>query len=212
MNRTLLNATILSTLMMTAAASAQAGNATVENALRSRPELSTFYQELVNTGVVEELKEGRPYTVFAPTNAAFAKLSWDQSACATSDSCRAQMTQLVRNHIVEGEKHLRDISEQQGGMMSMFSINDFHIVASEPFKGNYAIDGHPIQSENQLLGGDLYVVDHVLATKQEMAQLASVAPIAKMYVDDSGLPPRVPAGKVVTITDTTTVVPAGDNN
>jgi uncharacterized surface protein with fasciclin (FAS1) repeats len=128
--------------------SAQANNSTIENALKSRPELSTFYNGLVSTGVLNELREGQPYTVFAPTNDAFAKISQSQYPCFYSIDCKAQVAEVLRKHIVPGEKHLRDMNDQ-GGIYSMFGLDNQHIVASEPSKDSFTVDGQKVLSENQ---------------------------------------------------------------
>jgi len=96
------------------ASTAQANNSTVENALKRRPDLSTFYEELASTGILSELSENQPYTVFAPTNEAFSKLPASQYPCFYSAECKAQVAEILRKHIVPGEKHLEDISPKGG--------------------------------------------------------------------------------------------------
>jgi uncharacterized surface protein with fasciclin (FAS1) repeats len=189
---------ILTAVMITAA---YAGNSTVENALRDRPDLSMFYQGLVSTGVINELKEDQSYTVFAPTNDAFAKLPVDQYPCFYSQICKPEVAEILRNHIVPGEKHLSDIGTHVGGIMSMFAIDEQHIIGSEPYKDSYAIDGHKVLSENQLLGSGsvLYRVDGVLATPREMATFEAPV-VAMVHVPGSDLPPRIPDGTIVTVT------------
>jgi uncharacterized surface protein with fasciclin (FAS1) repeats len=185
------------------AVSVQAGNVTVENALRDRPDLSTFYQGLVSTGVINELKEEQSYTVFAPTNHAFAQvLPYNQYPCFYSQACRPQVAEILRNHIVTGERHLSDIGQRQGGAMSMFAIDHHHIVGSEPRRNSYAVDGNNVLSENQLMGSVLYRVDGIIATPREMAGFATSQNVM-VYVPGTDLPPRVPAGSIVTITETT---------
>jgi uncharacterized surface protein with fasciclin (FAS1) repeats len=205
MKRSLFSIAALSGVL--AAGTALANNSTVENALKDRPELSTFYNGLLSTGVLAELKEGQPYTVFAPTNEAFAKLPVEQYPCFYSADCKAQVAEIFRRHIVPGERHLSDINPQ-GGVYSMFSIDDQHLTASEPNKDHFKVDGKNVISENQLLGGELYRIDGVLASDRDMAQF--VAPtVVMVHEQGSDLPPRVPAGKVVTLTtsDATTPIP-----
>jgi uncharacterized surface protein with fasciclin (FAS1) repeats len=198
------------------AAPAQANNTVVENALKARPELSTFYQGLVSTGVISELKEGQSYTVFAPTNEAFARLSPEQYPCFYAPQCKGQVAQILRSHIVEGEKHIDDISlsdnrgKESGGIMSLFSLNNTHLIVSEPYKHNYTVDGKKIISQNQLLGAELYPVSGVLVSDRDLVQFTQPQ-ISVVHVARSGtdLPPRVADGTVVTITTETpvTVVP-----
>ncbi len=206
MNRSILGmAALVGTFAF--AAAAHANNTTIENALKSRPDLSTFYNGLASTGVLNELKENESYTVFAPTNEAFSKISQQKYPCFYSATCNAQVAQILRKHIVPGEKHLRDMNSQ-GGVLSLFSIDNQHIVASEPNKDSFQVDGSTVISENQLLGSDLYKIDGVMVSDRDMAQF--VAPeILVVHAAGSDLPPAVPPGKIVTVTttDKTTPIP-----
>jgi len=187
------------------AGEAQANNSTVENALKKRPDLSTFYEELASTGVLSELSETQPYTVFAPTNEAFSKLPASQYPCLYSVDCKAQVAEILRKHIVPGEKHLEDINPQ-GGIYSMFSIDNQHIIASEPNKDSFTVDGRHVLSENQLLGSILYKIDGVMARQRDLVQFE--APMIVMaHQPGTDLPPMVPAGKVITLTTTNATTP-----
>jgi uncharacterized surface protein with fasciclin (FAS1) repeats len=191
------------------AMAAQANNSTVENALKSRPELSTFYNGLVSTGVLSELSEGQPYTVFAPTNEAFAKLDASHYPCFYAPQCKAQVADILRRHIVPGEKHLSDMNPE-GGVYSMFSIDKQHVVGGQPAKDQFTVDGQKVLSENQLLGGELYEINGVLATDRDLVQFEApivVGSTAMPHEPGTDLPPHVAAGKVVTITSTDATTP-----
>lgn len=198
--KNILTATALScVLSCLVAAPSFADNSRVNEALQRRPDLSTFYQGLVSTGVIHELKDNQSYTVFAPTNEAFAKLSADKYPCFYSSECKAQTADILRNHIVAGENHVRDINTTRSAAVSLFSINDDHLIVSQPTKDGFAVDGKNIVSENQLAGGVLYKVDGVIATPRQLVQFESPQ-VAVVRVPGSDLPPRVPAGTIVTIT------------
>ena len=151
MRNSFLKAALIGTVLSGFAVSATAGNSAVENALRSDPSLSMFYRGLVSTGVINELKENQSYTVFAPTNDAFAQLPVDKYPCFYSEACKPEVAEVLRNHIVPGEKQLGDIgmSTHSSGTMSMFSLNDYHMIGSEPFKGTYAVDGRKVLSREK---------------------------------------------------------------
>ena len=195
----LTSAAIGSVLASLMAMPAEANNAVVENALKSRPELSVFYEGLVSTGVINELQEGQSYTIFAPTNAAFAKLPPSEYPCFYAVACKAQVADILRTHIVPGEKHLSDIGREPGGIMSLFTIDRKHITANNPSRDRYEVDGNMVLSESQLNGSILYRLNGVLATPREMVQF-TVTPVTVVHAVGSDLPPRVPEGKIVTIT------------
>lgn len=150
------------------AAQAHAGNAAVENALRSRPELSSFYEALVNTGVLNELSPAQSYTIFAPTNDALDRISEAQYPCFYSAQCAPEVADIMRNHIVPGQVYVSDIINRQG---VVFSIDRHSIAIAEPYQNQYTADGQPILSQTQTAGGILYRLDGMIASPQEMAAL-----------------------------------------
>lgn len=189
------------------ATAGQANNATVENALKSRADLSTFYAELQKNGILGELKDGQPYTVFAPTNDAFARIDPNKYSCFYSGQCKAKVVQVLRKHIVPGEKHLRD-AEDKGGIYSLFSIDNQHIVGAQPHKDNFTVENSKVLSEEQLLGGVLYKLNDVMLTQKDMVELQTPT-VVLIHEPGTDLPPRVPPGRVVTVTttDATTPIP-----
>ena len=130
-------------------------NVGVENAIKSRPDLSTFYQALVNTGVNHELQEGRSYTVFAPTNKAFARISQQQYPCFYMTECRAQVAAIVRDHIVPGKIYIDDAMNQQGGVNTIggnfIRAGKTSRIAGKVSEGDFTIAGNDViyQSGNR---------------------------------------------------------------
>jgi uncharacterized surface protein with fasciclin (FAS1) repeats len=148
------------------ASSAYAGNAAIEDALKSRDDLSMFYQAMVNTGVMNELSGGS-YTVFAPTNDAFAKLTAERYPCFYSPECKEEVAEIIRNHIVEGEQHLGDVARGNGGL---HSINKRFISIAQPTRDNFSVDGHEVLRSSGLFGSVLYKIDGVIANPIELSR------------------------------------------
>ncbi len=71
------------------APAARANNSHVEAAIQSFGDLSMFYQALLNTGVINELREDQHYTVFAPTNNAFSAIHPQTYPCFYAVECRS---------------------------------------------------------------------------------------------------------------------------
>jgi len=90
----------------------------------------------------------------------------------------------------------------------MFSIDNQHIIASEPNKDLFTVDGRHVLSENQLLGGILYKIDGVMARNRDMVQFEAPR-IVMVHQPGTDLPPMVPPGKVIILstTDATTPIP-----
>ncbi len=146
---------------------AYADNINVENAIKSRPDLSVFYQALVSTGVNHELNPGTSYTVFAPTNEALAQIR-SEYPCFYKAECRAQAAEIVRNHIIPGKTHIADAVKHEGGF---FSLGRRFVTIGEPSRDDYTVGGHAIHSMSPFSGGILYKIDDMIANPHELASL-----------------------------------------
>lgn len=155
------------------ALSAEARNTYIEDAIKSRPDLSSFYEGLVNTGVINELNSGVPYTIFAPTNEALAKLSSEKYPCFYSEQCREEAANILRNHIVPDE-----VNFSSPGEKGVFSIDKTLIRLGEPRKGNYTADGYNVVGQHQLAGGVIYEIDGVIADAKELSEVSQMKFIA----------------------------------
>lgn len=171
MHKLSLIAALSATLLAT---SALAANDTVTKAIDSRGELSQFQIALEKTGVINELQSGKRYTIFAPNDAAFAKLTDKDYPCLYSPQCTEEVAKILRNHIVADQEVL--VSDASRGA-AVYSINKHHIHVAEGRKGDYTVDGNNVISQNQLPGNVLYVIDGVIADKEQLAALKTVKAI-----------------------------------
>lgn len=149
---------------------AQAGHPRLEKAISARPELASFYEALIVTGVNTELRDGHPYTIFAPTNEAFAAITREQYPCFYSEQCKAQIADVVRNHIVPGEEHISDVVKRKG---VLFSIDRRQIPIGMPNPNRFTADGQNIIRANGLLGSMLYTIDGLIASPQELVMFTT---------------------------------------
>jgi len=150
------------------ASAAYADNTDVENAIKSRPDLSSFYQELIATGVNHDLIPGQSYTIFAPTNGAFSEIHQKQYPCFYKAECQAEVAAIIRNHIIPGEVRIDDAVKHEGGL---FSIGSRLVNIAAPSKDNYAVDGNKVISTSSFGSGILYKIDGVIANPHELALL-----------------------------------------
>lgn len=150
-----------------AAQAAYANNERVERVLERRPDLSVFYQAMIDTGVNQELSDGVSYTIFAPTNEAMAHMLPPSYPCTYDSTCRAAVTDIVRNHIVVGE-----VGFNPSLRGTVFSIDREPLTLGEPFRGRLTVNGYRVLSQYQLAGGVIYRLDGVLANRREMAALS----------------------------------------
>jgi uncharacterized surface protein with fasciclin (FAS1) repeats len=83
-----------------APAPAPAATETVLAVAARDPDFTTLVAALQTAGVGETLDGGGPYTIFAPTNAAFEKIPAARRDALTLPSGRAELRELLTYHVV----------------------------------------------------------------------------------------------------------------
>jgi uncharacterized surface protein with fasciclin (FAS1) repeats len=99
---TTLRATALA-LPLSLAAAAMAQAADVVETIRSSPQHQTLAQALEQAGMIETLRGEGPFTVFAPTDTAFAAVPEATMSSLLAPENRETLRTLLGYHIVEGE-------------------------------------------------------------------------------------------------------------
>jgi uncharacterized surface protein with fasciclin (FAS1) repeats len=82
----------------------------VENAVNS-PIHTTLVAAVKAAGLVDTLNSPGPFTVFAPTNAAFDKLPAGTVATLVKPENKATLTKILTYHVVSGKLSAKDIKE-----------------------------------------------------------------------------------------------------
>jgi uncharacterized surface protein with fasciclin (FAS1) repeats len=80
----------------------------VENAVNSKDH-TTLVAAVAAAGLVETLQSPGPYTVFAPTNAAFEKLPAGTVDNLVKPENKAILTSILTYHVVAGKMNAKDI-------------------------------------------------------------------------------------------------------
>ncbi len=75
----------------------------------SQDALSTLVLAVKTADLVETLKSDGPFTVFAPTNAAFAKIDTKTIESLLKPEGKDQLTKILTYHVVAGEFSAKDI-------------------------------------------------------------------------------------------------------
>lgn len=84
----------------------------VENAVEAST-LTTLVSAVQAAGLVETLSGPGPFTVFAPTNAAFGKLPDGTVSTLTQPANKAQLTAILTYHVVPGRLSAADLRDGQ---------------------------------------------------------------------------------------------------
>ncbi len=141
----------------------------VENAVNSKDH-TTLVAAVKAAGLVETLSGTGPFTVFAPTNAAFAKLPAGTVDTLVKPENKAQLTSILTYHVVPGTVSAADIAAKakanggtatyttvQGGTLSFMKAGSgWMIMDGKGDKGKITI-ANVYQSN-----GVIHVIDTVM--------------------------------------------------
>ncbi len=120
------------------------------------PDFSTLVTAVKKAGLVETLSGPGPFTVFAPTDAAFAKIPTDQLNAILAD--KAQLTKVLTYHVVPGKVMAADLQPTQ--MVKTVEGQDLDIKVTS---GAATVNGcNIVKTDIPASNGVIHVVDCVL--------------------------------------------------
>jgi uncharacterized surface protein with fasciclin (FAS1) repeats len=144
----------------------------VENAVNSKDH-TTLVAAVKAAGLVETLQSAGPFTVFAPTNAAFNLLPAGTVETLIKPENKAALTGILTYHVVAGRYNASDLAKlikEGNGMANIKTVAGGSLwismegkkIAIKDEKGSVAYV--TIKDVNQS-NGVIHVVDHVLLPK-----------------------------------------------
>jgi len=135
-------------------------NQTIAQIVATNPNFSTLLSAVQAAGLVDTLSGEGPFTVFAPTNAAFAKIPKADLDKLLAD--KAALTKVLTYHVVAGRVPssqvvtLREAKTVQGQSITI-QVRDGRVILN----GNSTVTATDIQARN----GIIHVIDTVLMPK-----------------------------------------------
>jgi uncharacterized surface protein with fasciclin (FAS1) repeats len=145
----------------------------VDNAVNSADH-TTLVAAVKAAGLVDTLKGKGPFTVFAPTNAAFAKLPAGTVDTLVKPENKASLTKILTYHVVPGKYDFMALSNAikkgggkaelatAGGGKLTFMMNGMHnITIADEMGGHASISTYDVYQSN----GVINVIDTVLMPK-----------------------------------------------
>ncbi|OZC02039.1 fasciclin domain-containing protein [Rubricoccus marinus] len=118
---------------------------------------ATLVAAVKAAGLVETLKGDGPFTVFAPTNDAFALLGDDAIERLLRPENRAQLTAILTYHVVPGEYKARDIGR----------LDELKTVNGEALSLGSRVDNAQLLSTDiEASNGVIHVIDRVLMPRE----------------------------------------------
>ncbi|MCA0149750.1 fasciclin domain-containing protein [Rossellomorea vietnamensis] len=119
-------------------------------------QFKTLAAALEKAGLVDTLKGEGPYTVFAPTDAAFEKLLKKLGITAEELLAREDLKQILLYHVVSGKVMSTDLKDSQKAETLANKTVDIKL---NPVRVNNA---NVVQADIQASNGVIHVIDEVL--------------------------------------------------
>jgi uncharacterized surface protein with fasciclin (FAS1) repeats len=154
-----------------AAAAQQAAGETIVAKAASLPDFSTLVTAVQAAGLADTLNSAGPFTVFAPTNAAFDRLPSGTVATLVRPANRATLTRILTYHVVAGRLTASDVinAVRAGGGRATFTTvagvdltarYDSHnrLILEDATGGRSRITATDISQSN----GVIHVIDRVV--------------------------------------------------
>lgn len=130
---------------------------------KSSPNLSTFVKLVESAGLANRLAGDGTYTIFAPTNEAFAALSAEKLNMLMKPENKAELLKVLQLHVLSDEVVSTQLSDNQRIKVtedSYIAINVENMVASI---GGATIVKPDVEASN----GVLHVIDGVITTTSD---------------------------------------------
>ena len=140
-------------------ASAGAGN-TIAGIVSSDPNFSTLLAAVKAAGLVSTLSGTGPFTVFAPTNAAFAKIP--KATLSALLKNKAQLTKVLTYHVVPGSVMAADVVKLKSADTVEGSSLQINVMGAKVMVNNANVTKTDIEASN----GVIHVIDTVLLPPQ----------------------------------------------
>jgi uncharacterized surface protein with fasciclin (FAS1) repeats len=120
--------------------------------------LATMSKGVKAAGLEVELSKEGPYTVFAPTDTAFNRLSPGELAELLKPEYKAKLSSILNNHVVEGKIELKDLKD--GDRMRSLGGKQLTVKVVD---GEISVNGSKIKGrDHQASNGIVHSMDQVI--------------------------------------------------
>jgi transforming growth factor-beta-induced protein len=135
----------------------ETASSTVVEIAVSNPDFSILVDAVKKAGLVDALSAEGPFTVFAPTNAAFESLFSQLGVDGVKDLSSEQLTPILTYHVVSGKVMSTDLSNTKVGTLN--EGNKIKVDLSDGVKIN---DSNVVAADIEGKNGVVHVIDKVL--------------------------------------------------
>lgn len=141
------------------APTAQQGMGTVVDVAASEQSLSTLTTVIQEAGLTETLQQDGPYTVFAPTDQAFAEIPEETRERLLQPENRETLRQILSYHVVPGQLAANELESGQIATAAGEPVNVQVDQAANQVRVN---DATVTQPNLQASNGVIHIVDRVI--------------------------------------------------
>ena len=135
---------------------------TIVEIAAGNPDFSTLVAAVQAAGLAETLSSEGPFTVFAPTNEAFAALPAGTLDTLLLPENRDQLTEILGYHVVLGEVMAADVPSADAGVATA-SVAGFDLSVRREADGSVMVNEATVTSADiEASNGVIHVIDTVL--------------------------------------------------
>ena len=131
---------------------------TIVDVAAGNPDFSTLVAAVKAAGLVETLSSEGPFTVFAPTNAAFAELPPGTLDALLKPENRDQLVAILTYHVVAGKVTAADVV----GLESATTVQGTALTVSVSDEGVKVDDANVTATNVMASNGVIHVIDAVV--------------------------------------------------
>lgn len=130
---------------------------TIVDVAAGNPDFSTLVTAVQKAGLVDTLNGKGPFTVFAPTNEAFAKIPADQLNAILAD--KAQLTSILTYHVVAGKVMAADLKPGEQAVKTVEG-SEAQVIVND--QGATYADANITATDIEPCNGVIHVIDSVV--------------------------------------------------
>ena len=130
----------------------------------AKPEFTILVKAVTAAGLVDTLKSEGPFTVFAPTDAAFKKLEKAKPgtlAMLLKPENKAKLVAILTYHVLKGKVEAKDALALKNGT-KVATVEGKEIVVMHDAKGVMINKSRVIKADIEASNGVIHVIDTVL--------------------------------------------------
>ncbi|WP_456829718.1 fasciclin domain-containing protein [Deinococcus sp. UYEF24] len=144
---------------------------TITDLVANDPQFSTLLTAVQAAGLEDTLKSGS-YTVFAPTNAAFAKVPSDALSALLNDP--AMLKSVLLYHVVPGKVNAKQVMSLKSAKTANGATVSIRVAGGKVMVNNATV----IKADVMACNGIVHVIDSVLMPPMAMAPAPAPAAVA----------------------------------